>query len=161
MEATFAGLQPWTRYLDRLPADYHWHAAVWFLIGLLYLVVTLTRGSSNLAIAAAVLATFGPWVLFGYSDDLAFRLHPQLWLLPIGLIILVAEQINRVRLPPAQAEVRRQKAMSHIGGKNSREPAAPSKGERIGARSSLLGAGGWRPLAVNLRHSKEKTCLSP
>jgi hypothetical protein len=103
IDATFAGMQPWTRYLDRLPADYHWHAAVWFLVGLLYLAIALTRRSSKLAIAAAVLANFGLWVLFGNSEDLAFRHHPQLWLIPIGLIVLAAEQINRARLPAAQA----------------------------------------------------------
>jgi hypothetical protein len=103
IDATFAGMQPWTRYLDRLPADFHWHASVWFLMGLLYLLVALTRRSSNLAVAAAVLANFGLWVLFGNSDGLTFRLHPQLWLIPIGLIVLAAEQINRDRLSAAQA----------------------------------------------------------
>jgi hypothetical protein len=97
------GLSPLLRYLDRLPDDYRSHAAVWFLMGLLYLVVALSKRSSNLALTAAVLANFGLWVLLGHQSHLAFMAHPQLWLIPIGLIILAAEIINRARLLPAQA----------------------------------------------------------
>jgi hypothetical protein len=103
IDATVAGMQPWTRYLDRLPDDFRWHASIWFLMGVLYLVVALTRRSSNLAIAAAVLANFGLWVLLGNHSQLTFITHPQLWLIPVGLIVLAAEQINRDRLQPAQA----------------------------------------------------------
>jgi hypothetical protein len=91
------------RLLGRLPDDYRWHAALWFLAGLLYLTVSLTRRSSGLALAAAALANFGLWVLFGHHDRLTFLVHPQLWLVPAGLIVLAAEQVNRDRLRPAQA----------------------------------------------------------
>jgi hypothetical protein len=70
IDATFAGMQPWTRYLDRLPDDYRVHASIWFLMGGLYLLVALTRRSSHLALAAAVVANFGLWVLFGHNDKL-------------------------------------------------------------------------------------------
>ena len=102
-DGALRGLQPLTRYLDRLPDDYRWHASIWFLMALLYLVVALTRRSSRIALAAAVVANFGLWVLFGNDDKLTFMLHPQLWLIPVGLIVLAAEQINRSRLQPAQA----------------------------------------------------------
>jgi hypothetical protein len=91
------------RLLGRLPNDYRWHAALWFLTGLLYLTVSLTRRSSGLALAAAALVNFGLWVLFGHHDRLTFLVHPQLWLVPVGLIVLAAEQINRARLRTAQA----------------------------------------------------------
>jgi hypothetical protein len=98
-----AGAVPMTGYLERLPGDYRWHAAIWFLTGLLYLAVALSRRSSNLALVAAVLANFGLWVLFGHHDQLSFLLHPQLWLIPIGIIVLAAEHLNRDRLQPPQA----------------------------------------------------------
>jgi hypothetical protein len=97
------GLGPVARLLDRLPHDYHVHASLWFLMGLLYLAVSLSRRSSNLALAAAALANFGLWVLLGHHDRLTFLVHPQLWLIPVGLIVLAAEQLNRGRLPPPQA----------------------------------------------------------
>ena len=98
-----AGMTPFTRFLDRLPDDYRAHAAIWFLMGLLYLVVALTRRSSNLALVAAVIANFGVWVLMGQHEQLAFMTHPQLWLIPIGVLILVAEGMNRQYLQPSQA----------------------------------------------------------
>jgi hypothetical protein len=101
--AAFAGLQPWTYFLDHLPGDYRWHAAIWFLMGMLYLVVALTRRSSNLALTAAAIANFGIWVLLGNHDQLSLLLHPQLWLIPMGAIVLAAESIHRSRLPSAQS----------------------------------------------------------
>ena len=101
-EETVAGLAPLTRLLARLPNDHRVHASLWMLMGLLYLVVALSRRSSNLALAAAVLANFGLWVLFGHHDRLTFLVHPQLWLIPVGLIALAAEQLNRDRVLPAQ-----------------------------------------------------------
>jgi hypothetical protein len=102
-----AGGELGARLLGRLPDDYRWHAALWFLTGLLYLTLSLTRRSSGLALAAAVLANFGLWVLFGHHDRLTFLAHPQLWLVPVGLIVLAAEQVNRGRLRPAQAQALR------------------------------------------------------
>jgi hypothetical protein len=90
-----AGLHPLARLLHALPGDHRWHALIWFLMGLLYLVVSLTRRSSNLALLAAVAANFGLWVIFGHEDRLTFLAHPQLWLIPVGLIVLAAEQLNR------------------------------------------------------------------
>jgi hypothetical protein len=41
-------------------------------------------------------------VVFGHHERLTFLVHPQLWLVPAGLIVLAAEQVNRGRLLPAQ-----------------------------------------------------------
>jgi hypothetical protein len=89
--------------IDWMSDDYRWHASIWFMMGVLYLIVALTRRSSHLALAAAVLANFGLWVLFGHHDQVAFLVHPQLWLIPVGLIVLAAERLNHDRLQPAQA----------------------------------------------------------
>ena len=42
-------------------------------------------------------------MLFGHHDRLTFLVHPQLWLVPVGLIVLAAEPVNRGWLRPAQA----------------------------------------------------------
>jgi hypothetical protein len=88
---------------DRLPDSFQLHAAVWFSMGLLYLVVALTRRSSNIALTAAAIANCGLWVLFGHHNQLGFLTHPQIWLIPIGLIVLCAEHLNRQRLDPTQS----------------------------------------------------------
>jgi hypothetical protein len=98
-----SGAGTWTRFIDNLPDDYRQHAAIWFLMGLLYLIVALTRRSSNLALIAATVANFGMWVLLGHHGQLGFMTHPQLWLIPIGVIVLFAESLNRERLLPSQS----------------------------------------------------------
>ncbi len=128
---SLTGLSPWVRYLDRLPDDYHWHAAIWFLMGLLYLVVALTRRSTNVGLAAAVVANFGLWVLLGHQNDLAFRLHPQLWLIPIGAMILAAEAVNRDRLPPPQALALRYAGMLVIYVSSSADMFIAGLGESV------------------------------
>ncbi len=107
IESVAPGMTPFAHYLRNLPSDYRIHAVLWFLFGLLYLVVALTRRSSNLALVAAVLANFGLWVLFGHQDGLTFLVHPQLWLIPVGGIVLAAEALNRDRLTAAQSQALR------------------------------------------------------
>jgi hypothetical protein len=98
-----AGSTPFMRYLDSLEGGYQWHALLWFLMGTLYLVIALSRRSSNLALVAVLIANVGLWVLFGHQEGLAFFVHPQLWLIPVGAIVLVAEHVNRQHLQPPQS----------------------------------------------------------
>jgi hypothetical protein len=106
-ENAVGGIQPFVRYLERMPDDYRWHASLWFMMGLLYMTVALTRRSSNIVLVAVLVANFGLWVIFGHHDGLGFLLHPQLWLIPIGLIVLAAEHFNQERLQPAQSVILR------------------------------------------------------
>ena len=99
-----AGFHPFTRYLESLPSDPRMHAAIWFLFGLLYLVVALTRRSSNLGLVAAVLANCGLWVLLGHQEGWGLLIHPQFWLIPIGMVVLAAEYVNSDRLTPNQSQ---------------------------------------------------------
>jgi hypothetical protein len=80
---------------------------VWFLFGLLYVVLALTRRSPNFALAGALAANFGLWVILGHHEGLAFLLHPQLWLIPIGLIVLAVEHVNRPQLNAGQSNALR------------------------------------------------------
>jgi hypothetical protein len=97
-----AGLQPLLRYLgpERLPGGPALHALCWLLLGLLHGWLARLRGSANQGLLAALFINFGVWVLLASRDDLTFLTHPQLWLIPPGLIILAAEFINRPRLGP-------------------------------------------------------------
>ena len=52
-------------------------------------------------LAAALAANFGLWSLLVHTQ-LSFLAHPQLWLVPLALIVLAAEHINRDRLSTAQ-----------------------------------------------------------
>ncbi len=92
------GLQPMLRYLDHLPSHFGTHASVWFLCGLLYALVAVLQWSSGFALIGALAINFGLWVLYANSESLSFMRHPQLWLIPIGLIMLAAEFLNRARL---------------------------------------------------------------
>jgi hypothetical protein len=99
------GLQPLLNDLRNLPRDYSRHALVWLLLGVLYALVAWSRRSPRFALLAALAGNFGLWAgLYHFREHgLAFYLHPQLWLIPLAVILLVAEHLNRDRLPAAQA----------------------------------------------------------
>jgi len=98
------GLQPLLNYLNRLPHGPGLHALLWFLLGMIYTLTAVLRRSSTFALLAALFANFGLWVIYAHQESLAFLLHPQIWLIPLGLILLVAEHLHRDRLSPAQSQ---------------------------------------------------------
>jgi hypothetical protein len=63
------------------------------------------RKSPNQLLLACLFVNFGFWALLASRDELGFVTHPQLWLIPVGLILLAAEFINRPRLPEAAGSV--------------------------------------------------------
>jgi hypothetical protein len=98
------GFQPLFRYLDLLPSHFGTHALLWFLLGILYTLVAVLRRSSVFALLAALAANFGLWVLYAHTEGLEFVLHPQIWLIPVGLIVLAAEHLNRPHLTEPQSQ---------------------------------------------------------
>ncbi len=74
--------------------------AVWFLGAAFYGTLAATRRSIVLAGLSAVAGIVGLCVLW-HQLDLRFAEHPQLWLIPIALVALVAEYLNRGQLTPA------------------------------------------------------------
>jgi hypothetical protein len=96
------GLVPLLNYLDKLPHHFGQYAVLWFALGALYTGVALGKRSYRFALLAALAGNFGLWALL-YQYDFAFLAHPQLWLIPLALIGLIAEHLNRDRLTPAQA----------------------------------------------------------
>jgi hypothetical protein len=107
MTGVAPGLDPFIKYLERLPNDPNIHATLWFLLGSLYALLGVMRRNSAYALAGAMAGNFGLWVLFSHHPSLAFALHPQLWLAPVGLILLAAEALNRDRLPRETATAMR------------------------------------------------------
>jgi hypothetical protein len=82
------------------------YALVWFLLGLLYARVAVSRRSFLFAFLAALAANFSLWSLL-YHNDLSFLRHPQMWLIPFAVIVLAAEEINRDRLTEQQRDALR------------------------------------------------------
>lgn len=76
--------------------------ALWFLAGLFYGFLAISRQSFGYGLLAAVATNLGLSVLW-YRLDWALIEHPQIWLIPWGLTILVAEYLNHHRLTSAQS----------------------------------------------------------
>jgi len=76
--------------------------AMWFLMGLFYGFLAVTRRSAPLAALGVLAANMGLWVLL-QRHELDFLAYPQLWLIPIALAALVAEHLDRERLSPGQS----------------------------------------------------------
>jgi hypothetical protein len=96
------GLRPMLNYLKDLPLRFDRYALLWVLASGLYAVVALSRRSFRWALFAALAANFGLWSLLAHHG-IALLTHPQAWLIPLALIILVSEHINRDRLSPQLA----------------------------------------------------------
>jgi hypothetical protein len=97
----FPGSRPLLEYFRNNPQHYAKYALLWFLVGALYSLVAMTRRSFRFAIIAALAANFGLWALL-FHNSLEFLIHPQMWLIPVALILLVAGHLNRDRLTEAQ-----------------------------------------------------------
>src|SRR5262249_25572360 len=95
-------LGPALSHLERLEPHYGKYSVLWFLLGLLYAWVARSRGSFRFGLMAALASNAGIWA-FLYHQHLTFLVHPQLWLIPVASILLVADYLNRDELSPAQS----------------------------------------------------------
>jgi hypothetical protein len=96
------GAVPMLSYLATLPREFDKYAMIWVLACLLYSVIAVRRESIYCAVMAALAANFAIWC-FWEHQGVPFLVHPQLWLIPLALIVLVAEHLNRARLAAAQS----------------------------------------------------------
>jgi hypothetical protein len=108
--ARVPGLVPLLAYLERLPQHFGGYALLWFALGGLYTTLALGKRSFRFALLAALAGNLGLWALL-YHYDIAFLAHPQLWLIPLALIGLIAEHLNRERLGPGPAAALRYLAL--------------------------------------------------
>jgi hypothetical protein len=100
------GLRVFLGYLERTPQRpqqaLNVYALLWFLAGGLYALVALSRRSFGWALVAALAANCGLWALLAFHG-VAFLVHPQAWVIPLALIVLVSEYVNREQLTPKSA----------------------------------------------------------
>lgn len=78
------------------------HALIFFLGGLLYMLVSLSRGSLVSGLMSALFANLALWAFYDQWEGLAFVAHPQLWLIPPAISVLIAAQIHRAKLAANQ-----------------------------------------------------------
>jgi hypothetical protein len=107
------GMRPMLGYLEALPWKFDAYALVWFLTAALYGVVAMARRSTAWAIAAALAANFALWALLMHAG-IGFLTHPQAWVIPLGVILLVSEHINRERLSAEASQALRYLGISLI-----------------------------------------------
>lgn len=91
------GLSPFLAYLEKLPQHFDTYAWLWFLAGGLYGLVALSRQSFGWALLAALATNAALWSLLTHHE-VPFVVHPQAWVIPLALIVLVSEHVNRHRL---------------------------------------------------------------
>jgi len=102
-------LQRTGAFLPLIPALGFWvvaaeksdYSIVLFAAGLVYLVLSMLRRSVASGLAALVAGNAALWSLLT-DTGFAFWQHPQFWLIPPAASALIAGQINRKRLTPAQ-----------------------------------------------------------
>jgi hypothetical protein len=94
LEHLVPGLAPLMKYFDSMPHHFGSYALLWFLVGLLYAWLAVTKRSYRYALIAALSANAGLWALWT-QHDLSFFVHPQLWLVPLALIVLASEWYHR------------------------------------------------------------------
>jgi hypothetical protein len=77
-------------------------ALVFLTAGLIYGVLAMTRRSYRYVLATALAMNAALWAFYAH-EGIGFLIHPQVWLVPLALIVLVSEYFHRDRLTPELA----------------------------------------------------------
>lgn len=77
-------------------------SALLFITGALYGGLSILRRSFGFGLLAAICGNGGLWYLLNRTEDYGFLRHPQLWLIPAALSVLVAAYLNRDRFTEDQ-----------------------------------------------------------
>jgi hypothetical protein len=72
------------------------------LVGGLYTTLTLLRSSLGFGALAALAYNGALWTVLGRREGLGLFEHPQLWVIPPALCVLIGAHLNRDRLSEAQ-----------------------------------------------------------
>jgi hypothetical protein len=96
-------------FLPLLPVAGFWlaksevdYSALLFIVGGLYGLLSILRRSFAFGVLAAVAGNGGLWYMLHRTSDYGFLQHPQLWLIPIALSVLLAAYLNEDRLDEDQ-----------------------------------------------------------
>ncbi len=88
-------------FLPLLPVIGFWvihskvdYSALLFVVGGIYGLLSILRRSFVFGLLAAIAGNGGLWYLLHRTDNYQFLQHPQLWLIPVALSVLVAAYIN-------------------------------------------------------------------
>ncbi|HET6979772.1 MAG TPA: hypothetical protein VFI24_25800, partial [Pyrinomonadaceae bacterium] len=73
-----------------------------FMVGGLYGLLSILRRSFGFGMLAALAGNAGLWYAFQRTADYQFLQHPQLWLVPVALSVLVAAYLNEEKLTEDQ-----------------------------------------------------------
>ncbi len=71
-------------------------------VGVLYAGLSIARRSFGFGVLAAVAANGGLWFFLNRQEGWGFLAHPQVWLIPPAVCVLVAAYINRRQLSESQ-----------------------------------------------------------
>ncbi len=107
------GLRPLLKNLEGKPWLFDSYALLWFLSAALYATVAIARRSTGWAIAAALAVNFGLWSLLTHVG-IGFLVHPQAWIIPLGILVLASEYINHDRLSREASQALRYLGISLI-----------------------------------------------
>jgi hypothetical protein len=73
-----------------------------FIVGGLYGLLSVLRRSFGLGMVAALAGNAGLWYAFQRTEDYQFLQHPQLWLVPVAVSVLIAAYLNEEKLTEDQ-----------------------------------------------------------
>ena len=73
-----------------------------FVVGGLYGLLSVLRRSFGFGVLAAVAGNVGLWYILHRTADYQFLQHPQLWLIPVALSVLLAAYLNEKNLSEDQ-----------------------------------------------------------
>lgn len=94
----FPFMKPIAQSVLRLPGDFSSHAFLWFLAALVWGWVSMQRNSFFLMLVSCFGLVGGFWSLWA-GQGFSFLQHPQMWLVPPAIFILILEFSLRLRIP--------------------------------------------------------------
>ncbi|PYS87558.1 MAG: hypothetical protein DMF70_00235 [Acidobacteria bacterium] len=96
-------------FLPLLPVIGFWiaqsqveYSTLLFVVGGLYGLLSILRSSFWFGLAAALAGNGGLWYLLHETSEYHFLQHPQLWLIPAAISVLIAAHLNRKDFSEAQ-----------------------------------------------------------
>lgn len=78
------------------------YSLVLFVVGGLYGLLSILRRSFMFGVLAAVAGNGGLWYILHHTSEYQFLEHPQLWLIPVALSVLLAAYLNEKNLSEDQ-----------------------------------------------------------
>ena len=109
------------------------------LAGLIYLLVGYVRKSAGSAISAVIFGNIALWLFFEKHPGLAFLQHPQLWLIPPALSLLLAGELCRKNLSRQQISIIRYLSVTVVYTSSTAEIVMNGIGEML-----------WPPMVLAL-----------